>query len=120
MMPNEECAPLWCTSVHSFLIGASHPQELITAAAEAGCYGIAITDRDSLGGVVEAWQQVTELSQEGAGEGGTSSGQERRADAPPSLPRIAYCCTPLEQRGTGTYLSSYPREDYGDPKVRVW
>ncbi|MEX2444827.1 MAG: error-prone DNA polymerase [Alkalispirochaeta sp.] len=64
MIPESECVPLWCTSVHSFLIGASHPQELVTAAADAGCYGIAITDRDSLGGVVEAWQQVTELGRE--------------------------------------------------------
>ncbi|MFW5826832.1 MAG: error-prone DNA polymerase [Alkalispirochaeta sp.] len=64
MTPRTEFVPLWCTSVHSFLIGASHPQELVATAAAEGCYGIAITDRDSLGGVVEAWQQVAELPRE--------------------------------------------------------
>ncbi|MFW5693941.1 MAG: error-prone DNA polymerase [Alkalispirochaeta sp.] len=90
MTPVPECVPLWCTSVHSFLIGASHPQELVATAAEVGCYGIAITDRDSLGGVVEAWQQVAELPQEqslhlligaevtvaAVGQGGAHSGEE--------------------------------------------
>jgi len=38
----------------------------VSTAAAGGCYGIAITDRDSLGGVVEAWQQVKELPQEQA------------------------------------------------------
>ena len=50
--------PLWCTSVFSFLQGASHPEELVIRAAELGYRGMALTDRDSLGGVVEAWGAV--------------------------------------------------------------
>ncbi|MFO8043798.1 MAG: PHP domain-containing protein, partial [Alkalispirochaeta sp.] len=79
MTPDAGCVPLWCTTVHSFLIGASHPQELVTAAAEAGCYGIAITDRDSLGGVVEAWQQVLESRTAG------SDGEHARRESPLQL-----------------------------------
>lgn len=79
MTPDAGCVPLWCTTVHSFLIGASHPQELVTAAAEAGCYGIAITDRDSLGGVVEAWRQVVELRTAG------SDGEHPRRESPLQL-----------------------------------
>ena len=38
----------------SFLRGASHPEELVTAAAALGLKALAITDRNSLAGVVRA------------------------------------------------------------------
>ncbi len=45
---------LQVTSNFSFLRGASHPEELALAAAALGHYAIAITDRNSLAGVVRA------------------------------------------------------------------
>jgi error-prone DNA polymerase len=47
-------AELQAASNYSFLRGASHPQELIERAAALGHHAIAITDRNSLGGVVRA------------------------------------------------------------------
>ncbi|MGZ0166360.1 MAG: error-prone DNA polymerase [Planctomycetales bacterium] len=47
-------AELHCRSNYSFLEGASHPDELVNRAAELGLAAIAITDRNSLAGVVRA------------------------------------------------------------------
>ncbi len=47
-------AELHCRSNYSFLEGASHPDELVTRAAELGLAALAITDRNSLAGVVRA------------------------------------------------------------------
>jgi error-prone DNA polymerase len=47
-------AELQVTSNFSFLEGASHPEELVTAAKALGYQAIAITDRNSLAGVVRA------------------------------------------------------------------
>ena len=49
-------AELQATSNFSFLRGASHPGELVEAAAAAGLAAIALTDRNSLAGVVRAHQ----------------------------------------------------------------
>ena len=49
-------AELWCKSNFSFLEGASHAEELATRAAEIGCHALAITDRNSLAGIVRAHQ----------------------------------------------------------------
>ncbi|WP_119462366.1 error-prone DNA polymerase [Rhodospirillaceae bacterium SYSU D60014] len=49
-------AELQITSNFSFLRGASHPEELAAAAAELGLAAIALTDRNSLAGVVRAHQ----------------------------------------------------------------
>jgi error-prone DNA polymerase len=45
-------AELHCTSNFSFLQGASHPEELVTRAAELGYEALAITDRATLTGIV--------------------------------------------------------------------
>ena len=45
---------LHCKSNFSFLEGASHPDELVAQAAELGYAGMAVTDRNSLAGVVRA------------------------------------------------------------------
>ncbi len=45
---------LHCKSNYSFLEGASHPEELVDRAGELGYGGLAITDRNSLAGVVRA------------------------------------------------------------------
>ncbi|MBI5864974.1 MAG: PHP domain-containing protein, partial [Planctomycetes bacterium] len=47
-------AELHCVSNFSFLRGASHPEELVAQAAALGYRAIAITDRNSLAGVVRA------------------------------------------------------------------
>jgi len=48
-------AELHCKTNFSFLEGASHPDELVYRAAELGYSALAITDRNSLAGVVRAW-----------------------------------------------------------------
>ena len=47
-------AELHCKSNFSFLEGASHPDELVQTAASLGYTALAITDRNSLAGVVRA------------------------------------------------------------------
>ncbi len=47
-------AELHCKTNFSFLEGASHPDELVLRAAELGYTALAITDRNSLAGVVRA------------------------------------------------------------------
>ncbi len=47
-------AELLCTSNYTFLTGASHPDELIYRAAELGYRAIAVTDLNSMAGLVRA------------------------------------------------------------------
>lgn len=47
-------AELVCRTNYTFLEGASHPDELVTQAAALGYGGLAITDRQSVAGVVRA------------------------------------------------------------------
>jgi error-prone DNA polymerase len=54
-------ADLSVTSNFSFLRGGSHPEELVRRAAELGLSGIAITDRNSLAGVVRAHVMAREI-----------------------------------------------------------
>src|ERR1700678_659661 len=52
--PTVPYAELHCKTNFSFLEGASHPSELVTQAAMLGYTGLAVTDRNSLAGVVRA------------------------------------------------------------------
>ncbi|WP_306004603.1 error-prone DNA polymerase [Aquicoccus porphyridii] len=54
-------AELCVTTNFTFLTGASHPEEMVVRAAELGLSAIAITDRNSLAGVVRAYRALTEL-----------------------------------------------------------
>ncbi len=54
-------AELQVTSNFSFLRGASHPDELVQQAAALGLKAIAITDRNSLAGIVRAHQAAREV-----------------------------------------------------------
>lgn len=55
-------AELCTTSNFTFLTGASHPEELITRAAELGLEALAITDRNTLAGVVRAYSALKEMN----------------------------------------------------------
>jgi error-prone DNA polymerase len=57
-------AELCVTSNFTFLTGASHPEELMLRAAELGLEAIAITDRNSLAGVVRAYSALKTLRKE--------------------------------------------------------
>ncbi len=53
--------PLWVKSNGSFLEGASHPEELVEAAHALSLSALAITDRDSVNGIVRAWVRASEI-----------------------------------------------------------
>jgi error-prone DNA polymerase len=53
--------PLWVKSNHSFLEGASHPEQLVERAHELGLGAIALTDRDGVYGAVKAHVRAKEL-----------------------------------------------------------
>ncbi|TFG37426.1 MAG: PHP domain-containing protein, partial [Candidatus Aminicenantes bacterium] len=57
-------AELTTTTNFTFLTGASHPEEMVQRAAELGLAAIAITDRNSLAGVVRAHVRLRELNRE--------------------------------------------------------
>ncbi len=54
-------APLWVKSNHSFLEGASFPEELVERAHELGLPSIAMTDRDGVYGLVRAHVRAKDL-----------------------------------------------------------
>ncbi len=58
--PGAPYAPLWVKTNGSLLEGASHPEELVDAAAELGLSELAITDRDAMTGQVRAWVRAKE------------------------------------------------------------
>ena len=62
--PAARYAELCVTSNFTFLTGASHPEELMLRAAELGLDAIAITDRNSLAGVVRAYSALKTLRAE--------------------------------------------------------
>ena len=53
-MQSSRYAELHCRKNYTFLEGASHPDELVARATELGLSAVAITDRNSLAGVVRA------------------------------------------------------------------
>jgi error-prone DNA polymerase len=67
-LPAQQAPPyaeLDVVSNFSFLRGASHADELISRAAELGYRAIAITDLNTLSGVVRAWEAAKEASARG-------------------------------------------------------
>ena len=63
-LPPPGYAELCVTTNFTFLTGASHPEELVTRAAELGLHAIAVTDRNSLAGVVRAYAALREFRRE--------------------------------------------------------
>src|SRR5262245_17247997 len=60
--------PLWVKSSHSFLEGASHPEDLVDRAHAVGLTAMALTDRDGLYGAVKAHTRAKELREGERGE----------------------------------------------------
>ena len=60
---HESYAELAVTTNFSFLRGASHPGDFVEQAAELGYAAIGIADRNSLAGVVRAYEAWTEAGQ---------------------------------------------------------
>src|SRR5262245_53327091 len=54
-------APLLCKSAFSFLEGASQPEEIVETAHVFGLGAVALTDRDSVSGIVEAHAKAKEI-----------------------------------------------------------
>ena len=83
-------AELCVTSNFTFLRGASHPEELVTRAAELGLAAIAITDRNSLAGVVRAYSALKELARqrEEARVSAPEAESEAQSDAQSAAPAI--------------------------------
>ncbi len=84
-------AELCVTTNFTFLKGASHPEELVTRAAELGLKAIAITDRNSLAGVVRAFSALKILRKEAA-ENTTENTEENPDRTPASLPKLIVGC----------------------------
>jgi error-prone DNA polymerase len=69
-------AELAVTTNFSFLRGASHPQEMVAAAAELDLAAIGIADRNSFAGVVRAYDEARRREALAAGERETSDAKE--------------------------------------------
>src|SRR5579864_4637999 len=54
-------AELQVTTNFSFLRGASHPEEMIARAAQTGCRAVAITDLNTLAGIVRGMVAAKEV-----------------------------------------------------------
>ncbi len=116
-------AELGVTTNFTFLTGASHPEELVTRAAELGLKAIAITDRNSLAGVVRGWSALKELRREAEGavqirsqhRVDSSSRQEvghvQPIDKPdvPALPKLIVGCR-LVLRDSAVHWLALPRD----------
>jgi error-prone DNA polymerase len=123
-------AELCVTSNFSFLRGASHPEELVTRAAELGLDAIGIADRNTLAGVVRAWSALRELKRAAEEEGArvvirssvaVDPSSRQRWAAPVAvdakvvvLPRLLVGAR-LVLRDCGAHLLAYPmnRDGYG-------
>ncbi|MEM7177410.1 MAG: error-prone DNA polymerase [Pseudomonadota bacterium] len=75
-------AELITTTNFTFLTGASHPEEMVARAAQLGLEAIAVTDRNTLAGVVRAHVHLRELRREAvARKARNITGRDVRAHA---------------------------------------
>ena len=122
-------AELCVTTNFTFLTGASHPEEMVTRAAELGLNAIAITDRNSLAGVVRAHAALLHLKRDSEeaikvrsrhridSSSRQETGAPERLEAPqtPSLPRLITGCRlvlrdcPLDWVALPTDRAAYQR-----------
>ncbi|MCG3126142.1 MAG: Error-prone DNA polymerase [Phycisphaerae bacterium] len=103
-------AELHCLSNFSFLRGASHPEELIERAAELGYAAIAITDRNSLAGVVRAHVAWKELGKrDGGTQGRRDEGEHNNAPAREEILPSSLSCS----------VHASPRQQPASPRPSV-
>ncbi|SED88582.1 error-prone DNA polymerase [Rhodobacter sp. 24-YEA-8] len=102
-------AELCVTSNFTFLRGASHPEELVKRAADLGLTAIAITDRNSVAGVVRAFSALKELARVAQEAGQSQAGQE--ASLPRLIPgaRLVLTDSPVEWLALPTDLAAWSR-----------
>jgi len=123
--PGTGYAELCVTSNFTFLTGASHPEEMVVRAAELGLSAIAITDRNSLAGVVRAYSARKELQRE-ADEAVTIRSQQRidpssrqAMDHPSGAPRPERGALPRLIVGCRLVLRDCPVEIVALPRDRA-
>jgi len=108
--------PLWVKSYHSFLQGASSPEELVEEAKALGLSSLAVTDRDGIYGVVRAHVKAKEVgirliigsqvtvgedreSEGEAGEGRKLGDGERKSEAADSGPETSLILLAVDRSG---------------------
>ena len=122
--PPEAYAELCVTTNFTFLTGASHPEEMVTRAAELGLSAIAITDRNSLAGVVRAYAALKELQRETDGALQVRSRQQtdpssrQSMDDPTPLPRPRPPPAPASGRVPAGVARQPPALDRPAPRPR--
>ena len=89
-------AELQTATNFSFLRGASHPWELVSAAGMLGMAAIGITDRNSLAGVVRAWTQMRSMKDTPFAVKALTGCRLDFADGTPSL-----LCYPFDREAYG-------------------
>ncbi|MBJ2150172.1 error-prone DNA polymerase [Paracoccus sp. IB05] len=102
-------AELCVTSNFTFLRGASHPEELVKRAADLGLTAIAITDRNSVAGVVRAFSALKELARVAQEAGQSQGGQD--VSLPRLIPgaRLVLTDSPVEWLALPTDLAAWSR-----------
>ena len=93
--PTPAYAELQVTSNFSFLRGASHPEELIERACAMGFRAVALTDRNTLAGVVRAYHAAKQAKAEEAGLRFIAGARLDLEDGPSLL------CLPMTRAGYG-------------------
>ena len=83
-------AELHCKTNFSFLEGASHADELVARARELGYAALAVTDRESLAGVVRAHIAAKEAGPQAAHRGRSASDRCRAGRAVGHRPQILW------------------------------
>ena len=102
-------AELCVTSNFTFLRGASHPEELVKRAADLGLTAIAITDRNSVAGVVRAFSALKELARVAQEAGQSQGGHD--VSLPRLIPgaRLVLTDSPVEWLALPTDLAAWSR-----------
>ncbi|HCD02868.1 MAG TPA: hypothetical protein DER64_20330, partial [Planctomycetaceae bacterium] len=106
---------LCCRTNYSFLEAASHPEELVARAARLGHASLAITDVNSLAGVVRAHAASRELRGEG-GWGVVCGARLRFEDSPP----VVVWVPDRESYAALCRLLTLGRRRAGKGECRLW
>ncbi|MCA0042491.1 error-prone DNA polymerase [Celeribacter litoreus] len=118
-------AELCVTTNFTFLTGASHPEELMLRAVDLGLDAIAITDRNSLAGVVRAYSALKTLREDAAEKLRIRSSHQvdpcsrQEVGSPIDLPRPAVPKFPKLIVGTRLVLMDSPVEWLALPTDRA-